>query len=289
MRNLLLLCILLFMIGCSDKENALNMIKQEEAERMAETSNSHYSQLPLGLNFEMNKHEVDSVISELISDGIISKSGNYYEYKYILDTGQEIDTWVNFDYYNGKLYYLSFELLGDPNEEIISLLDRELSEKLDSTYKRISYYEKHEKYDGEFQKFIFTKWFKENQIIFMRHALGSDLSYINAPVYKLITDIRMDKALEKTRNSRDEKGNIIRVQNSILDGSVIQVERYLKNSLKDPDSYQSIEWGKVLETSEGYLVRHKYRAKNSFGGYVIENNTFYLNTKGEIINIVPYK
>jgi len=32
-----------------------------------------------------------------------------------------------------------------------------------------------------------------------------------------------------------------------------------------------------------YWVRHKYRAKNSFGGYVIENKIFYLDEQGNVV------
>jgi len=79
-----------------------------------------------------------------------------------------------------------------------------------------------------------------------------------------------------------------KVQNSGWDASVYQVEHYLKNYyLKDPDSYEGIEWSKVNEMSGSseykYWVRHKYRAKNSFGGYVIENKIFYLDDQGNVI------
>lgn len=89
-------------------------------------------------------------------------------------------------------------------------------------------------------------------------------------------------------NSYAQKGladsNIIheseyKAYNSEWDGSVYPVKLYLKKNLKDPDSYEAIEWSKVQKTNEGYMVRHKYRAKNSFGGYVIENKVFYLNKK----------
>jgi len=79
-----------------------------------------------------------------------------------------------------------------------------------------------------------------------------------------------------------------KVVNSSWDGSVRQVERYLKNNLKDPDSYQAIAWGPVVDgqTPKGrYHVQHKYRAKNSFGGYVIEFHVFHLDSDGNIIGI----
>jgi len=75
------------------------------------------------------------------------------------------------------------------------------------------------------------------------------------------------------------------VKNSSWDGSVRQVERYLRMKLKDPESYQAIEWSKVVETPDGmFAVRHKYRAKNSFGGYVIEEKVFVLDAGGRVIS-----
>lgn len=83
------------------------------------------------------------------------------------------------------------------------------------------------------------------------------------------------------------------VTNSPWNSLVYQVESFLKNNyLKDPDSYESIEWSNVeiVDESRGfkYLVRHKFRAKNSFGGYVIENKLFYLNDRGEVIEFLDY-
>jgi len=55
--------------------------------------------------------------------------------------------------------------------------------------------------------------------------------------------------------------------------------------LKDPKSVEYIEWSKVVETYDGYKVRCKYRAKNSFGGYVVENKIFFLDLNGYVIKI----
>lgn len=81
------------------------------------------------------------------------------------------------------------------------------------------------------------------------------------------------------------------VSNSTLDASVWQVKEYLKKYyLKDPRSYKSIEWSPVNpkknnEEIVGYWVRHKYRAKNSFGGYVVENKIFHLDREGNVIGV----
>lgn len=79
-----------------------------------------------------------------------------------------------------------------------------------------------------------------------------------------------------------------KVYNSSWDGSVRQVEKYLKSTLRDPDSYEGIEWSEVQETSSGYMVRHKYRAKNGFGGYVVANQVFTLDSDGNVTGVMDY-
>jgi hypothetical protein len=95
-------------------------------------------------------------------------------------------------------------------------------------------------------------------------------------------------AENKNAIDKAEKKAGVKVENSAWDGSVQQVKKYLKSTLKDPDSYESIEWSDVKETEDGYTVRHKYRAKNSLGGYVVENQIFYLDFQGNVTNVLPY-
>jgi len=86
------------------------------------------------------------------------------------------------------------------------------------------------------------------------------------------------------------------VYNSTLDGSVYQVNDYLKNNyLNDPDSYQSISWSEVFKLNDAkelgfasYQVRHKFRAKNSFGGYIVEEKLFTLDYKGNVVSFKNY-
>lgn len=60
------------------------------------------------------------------------------------------------------------------------------------------------------------------------------------------------------------------------------IRYYLKREyLKDPDSYKPIDW-EFTQSGDKYYVRHKYRAKNSFGGYVVEEKTFVFDTDGNM-------
>ena len=81
---------------------------------------------------------------------------------------------------------------------------------------------------------------------------------------------------------------IEKVKNSDWDGSVSQIESFLEKNLNDPDSYESIEWSEVIKNDKGYVVRHKYRAKNGFGALIIQNQIFYLDFDGNILDVKEY-
>lgn len=79
------------------------------------------------------------------------------------------------------------------------------------------------------------------------------------------------------------------VHNSSWDGSVSQVKALIKETAKDPDSIEFIEWSPVSKQSDGsFLVRAKYRGKNSFGGMTVENKIFRLDSRGVVIKAVNY-
>ena len=77
---------------------------------------------------------------------------------------------------------------------------------------------------------------------------------------------------------------------SDTDSSAMEgVRTYLMNTLKDPGSYQDIEWSPVGKNDAGrYYIRHKYRAKNSFGGYVVEEKIFYLDDNFRVVGSQDY-
>ncbi|MBU4526544.1 MAG: hypothetical protein KUA37_02065 [Desulfomicrobium sp.] len=89
-----------------------------------------------------------------------------------------------------------------------------------------------------------------------------------------------------TVNPGKQKVEQALVVNSAWDGSVWQVERYLDKVLKDPDSFEAIEWGKIVSSSGGYSVRLRYRAKNSLGAYVVEQYRYFLDHEGNVIRVL---
>ena len=81
-----------------------------------------------------------------------------------------------------------------------------------------------------------------------------------------------------------------KVKNSPWDNSVHQVERYIKNNLSDPNSFEVIQWSKVRDMSHSqngyrYKVMVKYRTRNGFGGYEIQSNIFFLDKKGNVVDV----
>ena len=64
------------------------------------------------------------------------------------------------------------------------------------------------------------------------------------------------------------------------------VKAYHKTTLKDPDSVEYISWFQptLVEEPEGkfWRIKVRYRAKNGFGGYVIENGYAYIR-HGQIL------
>lgn len=71
--------------------------------------------------------------------------------------------------------------------------------------------------------------------------------------------------------------------------SMTSIRIFLKRHyLKDPDSYEGIDWGPsgiYMKENNTYFMMHKYRARNSFGGYVVENPMFILNENGDVVDI----
>ena len=41
----------------------------------------------------------------------------------------------------------------------------------------------------------------------------------------------------------------------------------------------------VKRKDDGFYVRHKYRAKNGFGGYVVANQLFHLDFSGNVVDV----
>ena len=97
--------------------------------------------------------------------------------------------------------------------------------------------------------------------------------------------IRLNKDEESSTYTPSTITPKAEVKNNKWNGGVKQVEDYLERTLRDPDSYESIEWSDVKQKDDGYYVRHKYRAKNGFGGSVVTNQLFHLDFSGNVVDV----
>ncbi len=139
-----------------------------------------------------------------------------------------------------------------------------------------------------------THHWRKNNLYFKLYMVLIDddlnsiaLEYRNGPAYRAVVK-GIQKRDQERRDKREKEimaAGAVNVSNSSYDASVSQVIDYLKKNLKDPKSYEGIEWSKVKEETDGYSVYHKYRAKNSFGGYVIETQIFYLDFGGNVVRV----
>jgi hypothetical protein len=97
---------------------------------------------------------------------------------------------------------------------------------------------------------------------------------------------------EEERKRKEYQASLARFgkkpTNSSWDGSVRCVETYMKEAAKDPDSLEFEKWGRVAYNStDGWIVWCKYRAKNSFGGYVRERKWFVIR-HNMVVDVKPF-
>ena len=63
-----------------------------------------------------------------------------------------------------------------------------------------------------------------------------------------------------------------------------RIAAHLLFNLDNPNSYQSIGFGELIEREEDFYMRHKYRATNRKGALRIYDQIFYFDNFGDIAN-----
>ena len=168
---------------------------------------------------------------------------------------------------NGKFVWLSESDINAINDYYKAFLEKDYT--LDSLNLEIG------------KSYVYTK---DNMAITIHkvsdnsHAIK--VKYENRPVTASV-----EREVEKLLNEEMLEESSVEVKNNKWNGGVKQVEDYLERTLREPDSYESIEWSEVKRKDDGYYVRHKYRAKNGFGGYVITNQLFHLDFNGNVVDV----
>lgn len=269
MRTLLLLCLIALTTGCNKQEKYPDVYVKD---------------LPFGLKFHISESETKSIIDSLVKVNILVypyDESSCYHYNMPLSDGSNIKLSVTPRFHNDSLYYIdirdeSLQNNKSEKENYKNAIEFFMAQEIDlNSHNKI-----HEK---NWQKYT---WSKPEQDIIFYYDNSLIIIFQDKLINDRIENTYKKKATEEIRKGVERKENGTKIENSSWDGSVPQIKKYLKKNLKDPDSYESIEWGKVIETNKGYTVRHKYRAKNSFGGYGVENQIFYLDEKGNITNVI---
>lgn len=108
--------------------------------------------------------------------------------------------------------------------------------------------------------------------------------------FNLSTTIEDDRESIPVENIKTEaqlqyEAEAKRISNRNRDAQVA-LRRYIRDNLRDPDSYDIIYTSKALEHSNGtFSMQHKYRAKNGFGGMNVEEKVFIFSKSGSIISV----
>ncbi|WP_233595278.1 MULTISPECIES: hypothetical protein [Corallococcus] len=72
--------------------------------------------------------------------------------------------------------------------------------------------------------------------------------------------------------------------NSPWDGSVPEVERYLKKVMNDPDSYEHVSSSAPVARDAFWIVKSSFRGKNAFGGKVLNTRYFFIQ-QGQVVRV----
>ncbi|HUM52138.1 MAG TPA: hypothetical protein PK431_09995 [Chitinophagales bacterium] len=96
---------------------------------------------------------------------------------------------------------------------------------------------------------------------------------------------QIQKEIEQVAENAKGRKEKIEKLFSPWDGSHIELTRYIKKNMNDPDSYEHIET-RFGDQGDYILVVTKFRGKNAFGGKVINTVTAKVDFDGNVLEIV---
>lgn len=100
---------------------------------------------------------------------------------------------------------------------------------------------------------------------------------------------RIQPGLEKLQLQREAQNLMVEMRgekpmNSPWDGSVPEVERYLKKVMNDPDSYEHVSSSAPVARDAYWIVKSSFRGKNAFGGKVLNTRYFFIQ-RGQVARV----
>lgn len=252
-------------------------------EMTSKASDSPITELetPEGFRFDMTENDWTKSINQLKS--------------YEIDFTTYIDWLIGDKYYagyinkrefgEGKLCYYEIWIRGRKvNNSIESLTSDDISYIVNSYKAKLKGGFEHALHQEDYLPFDTHLWTKENLMV----EVLCPKELRNPVIIKCSNQpmaIKLNKNEEPSTYTPSTITPKVEVKNNKWNGGVKQVEDYLERTLRDPDSYESIEWSEVKQKDDGYYVRHKYRAKNGFGGSVVTNQLFHLDFSGNVVEV----
>lgn len=90
----------------------------------------------------------------------------------------------------------------------------------------------------------------------------------------------------RSRTSASAESRTYKPYQSQWDGSVNAVERWVKKNARDPKSVEFVTWSTLREVKYNeWEITCKWRARNAYGGMVINEGKFKLDDKGGCVPI----
>lgn len=285
LKSIFFLVILISLSACkSDQDKAEEIINKAQDSPITEL------ETPYGFKFNMTEKDFELNVNRFSEHEIDGKTYRTYTIGnniYAGDFGKS-------KFYKGKL--CSYEIYVDKKVVNGSLKDL-IHSDLDTI---ATYYKNALGDDSEMEyfpdwiqvwdRYLLTKGNLLITICWTKSTGTINITCENAPSSCLVEDKDdSSSSNEPSYYGTSDDGSTyvpsVEVKNNKWNGGVKQVEDYLESTLRDPDSYESIEWSEVKTKSDGYYVRHKYRAKNGFGGYVVANQLFHLDFNGNVVGV----
>ena len=101
----------------------------------------------------------------------------------------------------------------------------------------------------------------------------------------IVKERQIADSIANISKAQENRKKEIEKQFSAWDGSHRQLERYIKQNMNDPDSYEHVET-KYWDMGDHLVVLTKYRGKNAFGGKVLGMTKAEVDMQGNVIRIM---
>lgn len=146
------------------------------------------------------------------------------------------------------------------------------------------------KYDDMGMRITYNKISSELQLVYTKNNVKEE--YTNVHTACLLDYLKAgEKALyaleDYCKDTKYDFNNREMINKAVgkkplqneLTGTVRAVELYVKDNAHNAESIDFIEWTKVNQFGEYWIVRAKYKGTNAFGGIVTENQWFYIQNE----------